>query len=74
VVVCDSRKRIIECRDGLQWIVQTLLRGRWVGSSYCRSRVGLIEVASRHGFSPASLAELGLLPDWIEEKPGEGAR
>jgi hypothetical protein len=45
----DDRTRVIECRDGVQWIIQ---RGhpsngvlRWDGVSFCRTKEALLRCA-----------------------------
>jgi hypothetical protein len=46
--------RVIECRDGLQWILQyrnrteTVAGCDWRGRSYCRTRTALIACCDRH--------------------------
>jgi hypothetical protein len=37
-----SDRRVIECADGLQWIVQRRSGRRWVSRHYCTSREGVI--------------------------------
>lgn len=46
VLVLDQSTRIIECRDGIQWIIQRKDRlnktgSRWRGTAYCRTRARL---------------------------------
>lgn len=69
--------RIIECRDGIQWILQRLAgmrhgQPRWEGKGYCRTRQALLRsVHERCGPVGASaLATLESLPDWIGGRPG----
>jgi hypothetical protein len=42
VVMRTGDVRVISCRDGIQWIVQHLVSGRWHSDKFCRSRSGLI--------------------------------
>ena len=58
-IVCNigRNRRVILCRDGLQWIIQASDgknggRRRWTGKSYVTSRDKLIELCRRlDGFS-----------------------
>ena len=54
IVQLDGRHRVIDCRDGVQWIVQRW-RGadHWEGMSFCRTRAGLIQFA-RERITPNS--------------------
>jgi len=54
-----NRVRVIECRDGIQWIVQRLIGDRWRGVSFHRNRDVLI---ARSGASGTALAILQTLP------------
>ena len=54
-----NRHRVVECRDGIQWIVQRLIGRRWRGVSFHRDRAVLIE---RSGASGAALKTLKSLP------------
>ncbi|MFH0297222.1 hypothetical protein AAFX91_08260 [Bradyrhizobium sp. 31Argb] len=63
VVHLDDRTRVIECRDGVQWIVQ---RGhsvngamRWDGVSFCRTKQALLRCA---GVQPGENPTLDALP------------
>ncbi|RLP28385.1 hypothetical protein [Mesorhizobium sp. YM1C-6-2] len=65
--------RIIEGRDGIQWILQRLAgkrhgQPRWEGKRYCQTRqVRLRSVHDLCGSVDATaLAILESLPDWIE--------
>jgi hypothetical protein len=48
VAVLNSGWRVIECRHGIQWILQrrnraeTVARHVWRGRSYCRTKEALI--------------------------------
>lgn len=76
VVQLSPRWRVIECRDGIQWIIQHgRLNGgefRWYSKLHCRSLVGLLlhvgELARREGIemTPAVRQLLTALPAWIE--------
>ena len=46
VVSLDDRTRIIECRDGVQWIVQHRSSAwRWDGVSFCQTKEALLRCA-----------------------------
>lgn len=71
----NARWRVIECRDGIQWILQ---QGKssghgmaWRGRSYCRTKAGLMRAcAHRIGEMDADArATLDSLPDWIGGRP-----
>ncbi|ESY80660.1 hypothetical protein X740_12375 [Mesorhizobium sp. LNHC221B00] len=71
VAKLNSGWRVIECRDGIQWILQRLAgkrhgQPRWEGRSYCRSRQALLRfVHSCCGpVDVAGLALVETLPDW----------
>jgi hypothetical protein len=73
----NARWRVITCRDGIQWILQYLLRvteratgSDWRGRSYCRTRDGLHRACACHAgeIHPAALAILHALPVGIEER------
>jgi hypothetical protein len=66
--------RVIECRDGIQWILQyrnsraeTVSRSDWRGRSYCRTRQALIACCDRHcgPVEPATASILSALPEVI---------
>jgi hypothetical protein len=67
----NDRWRVIECRDGIQWIIQfrnraeTVARGSWRGRSYCRTREALIRCCDRYtgALDPAAVAALRALPE-----------
>jgi hypothetical protein len=74
VVVLNSDWRIIECRDGIQWILQRRSgerRGqpRWLSRKYNRNKEALKRnVHALAGeIDPAAREVLDSLPDWIEE-------
>lgn len=76
VVRLNEHWRIIECRDGIQWILQRSdgeRRGqtRWSGRSYCRTRNALIR-ASRDlagEIDGSAMAIVEGLPEWIGGRP-----
>lgn len=64
--------RVIECRDGIQWILQRLDgerhgRARWTGRSYCRTREALNRVCRDYAgeIDATARSPLNSLPDWI---------
>ncbi|KQZ92264.1 hypothetical protein ASD64_19380 [Mesorhizobium sp. Root157] len=68
----NVRWRVIECRDGIQWILQHTDgkkhgRMRWTGRSYCRTRDGLIRACRDNAGEIDAIAMMALesLPDWI---------
>ena len=72
VAYLNSRWRVIECRDGIQWILQHVDgkrhgRARWAGRSYLRTRDGLIASCRRSlpEIDPSALAILHSLPERI---------
>lgn len=74
VAVLNDRWRVIECRDGIQWILQrrnrakTVSSGDWRGRSYHRSREALICCAMVYcgDTDPAAVAVLASLPERID--------
>ncbi len=70
--------RLIECRDGLQWIVQKGRRNageiRWYSRLHFRSKAGLLQrigkLEGREGLvlTAAAQAALANLPEWIEAR------
>lgn len=76
IVHLAPRWRVIECRDGIQWILQhrlsateTPTRADWRGRSYLRTRDGLIASCRRSlpEIDPSALATLHSLPNHIED-------
>jgi hypothetical protein len=61
VRVSDTR-RVIICREGIQWILQSFNGKRWRNVSYHRDRDALIE---RSGATGDALAALRLLPGFM---------
>lgn len=76
VVWLNEHWRVIECRDGIQWILQRSDgerhgQTRWSGRSYCRTRNALIR-ASRDlagEIDGSAMAILEGLPEWIGGRP-----
>jgi hypothetical protein len=72
----NVRWRVIECRDGIQWILQRIDgerygKTRWTGRSYCRTRDGLLHACRDNAgeIEPSALAVLNNLPDRIGGQP-----
>jgi hypothetical protein len=59
VVRLDDKSRIIECKDGIQWIAQHRYGGRWRNISFYLDRDVMIE---RSGATGDALAVLQALP------------
>jgi hypothetical protein len=69
VVRLDDKTRVVECRDGVQWIVQRAQIGHaqqreWTGVSFCRTKEALLRCA---GVKPGDNATLDALPDRFPE-------
>lgn len=68
----NARWRVIECRDGIQWIVQSSKKWgagtRWESRGYCRTRQGLFSFCTRlvGDISSDAKAVLASLPEWME--------
>ena len=66
----NRRWRVIECRNGIQWILQRrgspekVRRDDWRGRSYCRTREALIRCTREYcgAIDPAAAAVLAGLP------------
>ena len=70
VAILNGKWRVIECRDRVQWILQSRdspkpEAGLWRGRSYCRTKEALLRVCAAHAGKIAAAA-LAALPDWIE--------
>jgi hypothetical protein len=72
VIRLNDRWRVIECRDGVQWILQyrasaeTYPTAFWKGRGYFRTREALIRSCTCAGaISAAAAAILAALPDWF---------
>jgi hypothetical protein len=61
-VICmlDGRRRVIDCADGIQWILQVRSGAHWLNRSFFRNRDVLIE---RSGATGEALAILRRLPE-----------
>jgi hypothetical protein len=74
VVQLNAGWRVVECRDGIQWILQRRgspkksRRNDWRGRSYCRTSEALIRCTREYigPLDPAVMAILKELPEWIE--------
>lgn len=74
VVVLNSGWRVIECRHGIQWVLQhrnrakTVARHVWRGRSYCRTKEALIRCCDEHAgrMDPAAGATIAALPTRID--------
>jgi hypothetical protein len=80
VAVLNRSWRVIRCRDGIQWILQsrdsaTAAKGVWRGRSYCRTKEALLRVCAAHAgkIDPTAVGLLVELPDWTEA-PGMSDR
>jgi hypothetical protein len=62
VVAEFGKWRVIECRDGEQWILQRK-SGTWEARSYCRTSEALRRVVREH----VGAVELPDLPKWLAE-------
>jgi hypothetical protein len=73
VAVLNGKWRIIECRDGIQWILQACdtlnapSNAVWRGRSYCRTKQALLQVCAAHAgaIDPTAAARLAALPPLI---------
>jgi hypothetical protein len=63
VAILDDRTRVIECANGIQWIVQRRSGRIWQGIYFCRTKAGLLLYA--RPITPELLA----LPDYFPERP-----
>jgi hypothetical protein len=62
VVVRDGDRRVIECRDGIQFILQRRRQGgRWIDLGYFRNRDALI---ARCGMTATAIEVLRALPPY----------
>jgi hypothetical protein len=79
VAVLNAAWGVIECRDGLQWILQrrgspeTSRGGDWRGRSYCRTKEALIRCAREYAgeIDPDACRTLAALPARIILKKAE---
>lgn len=72
VVVLNADWRVIECRDGIQWILQKASPSEWRSKRYLRDSKSLIQrVRNLCGpVNDGSMAMLMALPDWIHQVHG----
>jgi hypothetical protein len=69
VVYLSDTGRVIECRDGIQWIVQrrrSVCPNSWRGVSYCRTKQALLRCAGTPG--GFAMERLHALPDRFPEE------
>lgn len=71
VVKLNPRWRVIRCRDGIQWILQSKghsENSRWRGIQYCRSKRALLQRVrqSCQEVTGEAQAILDTLPAWVE--------
>src|SRR5262245_60827998 len=62
VVMLDAKTRVIECADGIQWIIQRRQGKQWRSEMFFRSKEGLLFYAPK-----PTAPELLTLPDWFPE-------
>ena len=72
IAALNDRWRVVECADGIQWILQ--YRGgpnTWRDRYFCRSREGLIQCVREHAgeIGGDALVILLRLPMWIGGAP-----
>jgi len=73
VVRLNEKWRVVECRAGIQWILQrrkSASDGRgWSSRSFCRTSEAIRRLARQHAtpIDPEALVVLDRLPEWIEE-------
>lgn len=71
----NARWRVVECRDGIQWILQFAKKSGhgavWRGRSYCRTREAVKRVCALQAgdIDATANAMLESLPDWIGGRP-----
>jgi hypothetical protein len=71
IAALNSRWRVVVCKNGIQWVLQTRRGTRWHGRCFCRTREGLILcVRERAGeIDGVALVRLLRLPEWIGGAP-----
>ena len=73
VVRLNEKWRVVECRAGIQWILQRRKSasdgGGWSSRSFCRTSEALRRVAAEHAgaIDPEAQEALDRLPEWIED-------
>ena len=72
----SATRRVIQCRDGIQWILQNRVAQehattRWAGVAYCRTRSALIQLCrtSSARIDPIAWAALAALPEHFNNHP-----
>ena len=72
----SATRRVIQCRDDLQWIIQNRVSqghatARWTGLSYCRTREALLRLCrtSSARIDPIAWAALTALPEHFNNDP-----
>ena len=77
IVRLSHKVRVINCKDAMQWLVQTVGGGKWNGLSFCVTREALIRDACRRlkgsqgddaEISAEALAVLRALPEWHPDR------
>jgi hypothetical protein len=71
VAILDSKTRVIECADHIQWIIQKRGGRRWYSRYFCRTKAGLLLYAEP--ITPELLALPDYFPEWRDWPPDEGA-
>jgi hypothetical protein len=71
VAILDDRTRVIECANGIQWIIQRRQGRIWQGKYYCRTKAGLLLYAKP--ITSELLALPDFFPEWPDWPPDEGA-
>jgi hypothetical protein len=61
----DQNTRVIECKDGIQWIVQRRAGDAWRGVSFCRTKEALLRCVRE--WVPGEHPVLAVLPDRFPE-------
>jgi hypothetical protein len=73
VVRLNEKWRVVECRAGVQWILQRRKSasdgGGWSSRSFCRTSDAIRRLARQDAkpIDPEALVVLDRLPEWIEE-------
>lgn len=72
VAVLNPDWRVIECIDGIQWIIQKRCQSRWISKKYLRDRASLIDRVATlcRPANHDAMASLEALPAWIHLSPG----
>jgi hypothetical protein len=73
VAVLDDKTRVIECRAGIQWILQRRVSSGkypWDAVSFCRTKEALLRCVAE--YTKETHPALAALPDRFQERAGEG--